>query len=327
MGAEHLVPGSKLAAKSKAIAPKTPSSSAVTEPIRPYQAIKRTGTPKPKPPNSAPATRPPDVRPEFSLPPTPTVSQHVPQSGAFLQSSQQPYVQTSFDHSQQHQPWSQNANGMAPTSLPGRMPMTSAHVRTNVGISPVPSPNIPYTDQRIPSNGFMSGPTPTPPTSHHTPAFVQNLNNPLHGQSSQNGYGVHYTASQPPSNLGMPPIPNGSNYAHLPPAHPSLPPPPHSGTSTSSGFPHPPTSASSTGSSSQWPSHDRRHLSDPDLDQIIDRYSRPPPRDPRIAEPSRGRSYDGRPPGYPSHRGWRERERDGGWGSRGRGRGAPSSDR
>ena len=204
--------------------------------------------------------------------------------------------------------------------------MTSAHVRTNAGISPVPSPNIPYTGQRIPSNGFMSGPTPTPPTSHHTPAFVQNPSNPLHGQSSQNGYGAHYTASQPPSNLGMPPqqpIPNGSNYAHLPPAHPSLPPPPHSGTSTSSGFPHPPTSASSTGSSSQWPSHDRRHLSDPDMD----RYSRPPPRDPRIAEPSRGRSHDGRPPGYPGHRGWRERERDGGWGSRGRGRGAPSSDR
>lgn len=335
---KHLLQGSKVA-KSKTPAPKTPSLSAVAEPIIPYQAIKRTGTPKQKTPNelsSVPATRPPVVKREPSLPPTPTVPQHVTQSGSFsqpLQPRTSPYAQNSFSHPQ-HQPRSQNVNSMAPIPLPGRAPKTSGQVQTilsNTG-TPIPSPTIPYTGQRIPSNSFMSGPTQTPPTSYHTPAFIQNPDNPLHGQSSQNGYGTHYAVPQPSSNLGMPPqqtMPNDSNYAQLPPPHPTLPPPPHSGSSISSGFPHPPTSASSTGSS-QWPGHDRRRPSDPDLDKNMDRYSRP--RDPRLAEPSRGKSYNGRPPGYPSprdSRGWvdrgreRERERDNGWGSRGRGRGVP----
>ena len=329
--------------------------------MAPPSTQRRQSIPPPRPPSAPPSQ--PSIKREPSMPPapsgvgppdrrgsmhattgTPIHSPVIPGGFQPVHDPRRPPPQilTNLDStSYRHSSWPQSPVVGTPSFPPGtpldQKPIGMLLARAGLSSSQQNSGSqgqyfqqngISPTSQQSP-NGVMGGniTSGTPPLTSHTPAFVQNPDNPLHSQSSgslQSGHGgaapLAQASNSSPSNSGFPPtapqamrtnvqpIVNGTGTTAPSQMRHSLPPRPSSATSSTA--PHPRVPLSSTGSSSRYDDHYSRQQ---------DRS-----RDSRDYDSSRARGYD-RDRDYGQHRNRdRSKERDHGWGSRGRGTGRAS---
>ncbi|KIM74460.1 hypothetical protein PILCRDRAFT_828156 [Piloderma croceum F 1598] len=314
--------------------------------MAPPSTQRRQSIPLPRPPSAPPSQ--PFIKREPSMPPTPSgvgpsdrrgsmhttssTSIHSPVMPGGFQPIHDPrrpppQIQTNLDGTSHQQPsWPHSPVVGTPSFPPGtpldQKPIGMLLARAGLSSQQNSSPQGQYFQQNAisptgqqPLNGVMDGhlPSDTPPLTSHGPAFVQNPNNPLHSQSSgslQSGYGGAAPPAPPTApqalRTNIQRTVNGTGTTAPSQMRHSLPPRPSSATSSTA--PH--TSLPSTGSFSRYD------------DQYSRQHDRS--RDHRDYDSSRVRGYD-RDRDYGRHKNsGRSRERDGGWGSRGRGTGRAS---